>query len=268
MATSEPKKTLYHSELANMGPVVATVTEGVKESSKKRGSYYVTLLLEGRTRYYTVENEQCGQAFDGWDGQTVVISATGSRENAAIDIEAADEGAQAAPVAPAAAKQPVRPVPSGPAQPGGSNRRVAPAAKAPVQTQAHELQPEEPTGYAPKAPPPVHAAPVTSGLTDEQRVIEAKKFLARNANAIGLAADESLRSVMEFCERHEVQLDKATVATAIAQNMCNTSFTTLYIALTGTWRENLDMASHMPFVSLNGLIAKIKAARAAKGGAQ
>ena len=71
------KKGIYHSELRKAGPVRVTVEHEAQESTKKKGSYYVTLKIDGQTRYYSPENQACMDFFNGTKGQTFTIIADG-----------------------------------------------------------------------------------------------------------------------------------------------------------------------------------------------
>ena len=82
-----PKKGLYHSELCKLQqPVTVKVIKEEHESSKKKGSFYVTLLIDGMERYYNSENEKCGAAFKGQVGKTISICAEGRDEDAIITV--------------------------------------------------------------------------------------------------------------------------------------------------------------------------------------
>lgn len=81
----KPKKTLYHSELVQLGPVEVEVKSDVLES-KYGKSDYVVFEIDGYERQYNVENSACGNALDRLKGQVVIIEATGSRDDAEIIV--------------------------------------------------------------------------------------------------------------------------------------------------------------------------------------
>lgn len=236
MATN---KTLYHTELRNMGPVTATVTSDVLDSKfQKKGEppkRYVVMNVGGVERNYHVENEHCAFALDGLKGRTVLIEATGMRDDARIVVDgqnAPDDevpGAESPAAAPAARQ-------SAPA-----TRQTAPAPA------AHAPAPAASTAAAqPKSADPV---------------ADARRYLNQHANALGLAADAALYAVEQFATRHGVPVDKATIAAQIAEEMTRTSFTTLYIALKDSWKPSGDLASQQPVGSLNDILAKKAAAK-------
>ncbi len=246
-------KTLYHSKLVNQGPVVAHVKQGVTESTRKRGTFYVILNIEGRERYYNVENQACGEAFSEYVGQTVVVTAQGAREDAEILIEPTNE----TPAQPARTASPAPRV--------NPPKSVVATVKAAVTPYA-ELA-ANPIGQRPDGPVQnADVKPPYAKLSDEQKVIEAKRFLMRNCNAMGLAADAAFRCVTDFCARHGITegFGEDMIAQEIAQNMCHTIHTTLFLSLAGTWRENQDMASNMTPKDLNPIISGIKARVALK----
>ena len=82
------KKTVYHSELAAMGPVRVTVLSDVMPSKfSKPGTPrpdWVALKIGNEDKIYTVENESCGEFFQGQKGRTFTLVAEGSREQATL----------------------------------------------------------------------------------------------------------------------------------------------------------------------------------------
>lgn len=116
-----------------MGPVQVTVkTERQKSSYSKPNDPkpdYVVLVIDGHERNYTVENEQCGNFFNGQRGRTFSILAEGSREDATISYvgePAGTAGQQPPPAQPAA----VRPPPPPAAQQAPPARTEPPARNA------------------------------------------------------------------------------------------------------------------------------------------
>lgn len=122
------KKTLFHSELATLGPVRVMVKEERKASKYSKPDApkpdYVTLVIGGKERFYTCENEACAEFFADQRGRTFTLVAEGSREEATLTYvgEASQEQAPATaarpPVSrpPAAKPQGQRPPVAAPAQ--------------------------------------------------------------------------------------------------------------------------------------------------------
>jgi hypothetical protein len=128
------KKTLYHSELKKLSPVRVTVETDVLESQKKKGSYYVTLNVNGEQRYYTPENQACMDFFADKKGQTFTIVAEGGgkgSEDSALITQVGDDPAEVAARAPAP-KPAAAPAPRrGPTPHSTTNAGPRPAAAAP-----------------------------------------------------------------------------------------------------------------------------------------
>lgn len=148
-------KTMYHGELRQLGPVQVTVKTPWTESTKKKGTYYTTLIVNGAERYYNPENQACLEFWAGKQGQTITIVADGSREEATI--VQMQTGAQVSqPAAPAAAPhpQPSAPVAPRPAvQPPAAAHPSAPAPQggAPRPAMAsHQPGPARPQGEDPR----------------------------------------------------------------------------------------------------------------------
>jgi hypothetical protein len=117
------KKTLYHSELAKLGPVEVEITTDLIESRYKKGTFIVGLRLDGEERTLAIENDDCGAALDQRKGQVLTIEASGSRESAEISILDGLPAAAPAPKArPAARTAPV-------ARPAAAAARPAPAGR-------------------------------------------------------------------------------------------------------------------------------------------
>lgn len=89
-------KTLWHSQLVQLGPVKITVEKEVVESTKKRGTFYATINLNGESRYYHVENDACGEFFRGRCGKQITIIAEGRDADATITLVGQAIGATAA----------------------------------------------------------------------------------------------------------------------------------------------------------------------------
>jgi hypothetical protein len=85
-------KTIYHSQLVKQSPVQVTFTSDVLDSKfKKQGtpSKFVCFKIGNDEFSHSVENDACVQALTGLKGQTVTLVATGSREDARIEIHQA-----------------------------------------------------------------------------------------------------------------------------------------------------------------------------------
>ena len=96
-------KTLYHSELVNIGPARAVVASNVTPSKFDGKPPWVALDFQNGmpNRLYNVENDACGKAFDGHVGELVFFQAFGSRDTATIQITDAQPAAGGQPHAPA-----------------------------------------------------------------------------------------------------------------------------------------------------------------------
>lgn len=107
---------MYHSEFVKLGPTRVTVKSDIKESTYRGKANYVILVVDGRDRYYEMENAECENFWTGHMGQTFTVEASGSRESAAFDYIGEDEPEQqqeapratppAARQAPAASQSP------------------------------------------------------------------------------------------------------------------------------------------------------------------
>lgn len=88
----KPKKTLYHSELVQMGAVKVKILSEVKPSKYTDKPPYVEVEIDGAVRQYNCENDACAAEMDEKVGQVVILEASGSREEAEISIAAAAAG--------------------------------------------------------------------------------------------------------------------------------------------------------------------------------
>lgn len=127
---SNTKRTqLYHSELCtlcNGAWLQITVTSDVLRSKfNKPGEdkHYCEMTVGGVPRSYFVENPACGNALRGRKNQTIFILASGSRDDAAIDLDPNAPPASAAP--------PQQPPPAG-NPPPPTQRQPPPPAPAPT----------------------------------------------------------------------------------------------------------------------------------------
>lgn len=82
----KPKVTLYHSELVQMGPIRVKIKSDVTASKFDGKPNYVIMEIDGQKRNYNCENPDCEDALDKMSGRTVMLEATGSREEASIKI--------------------------------------------------------------------------------------------------------------------------------------------------------------------------------------
>ena len=89
-------KNIYQSELMTLGPVRVKVKTDVMASKFKGKPNYVVLEMDGAERNYTCENEACEAALRGLKGRTIMIEATGSREEAAIKVLGAGQAPEGA----------------------------------------------------------------------------------------------------------------------------------------------------------------------------
>ena len=81
-------KTLYHSQLRDMGPVTVTVKTGPTKSKFDKPSapkpMYCTLTINGEDFYYTLDSEQVTQFVTQHKGQTLAVVAEGGKEDSVL----------------------------------------------------------------------------------------------------------------------------------------------------------------------------------------
>jgi hypothetical protein len=111
-------KTLYHSELTGMGPVQVKVTGNITKSKYQGKPDFIGLDFGGTERTYNIENPSCGDVFHNRKGQLITIQATGSRDEAMIELISEDGAAPAPKSRPATNTPPARP--TTPAASGGA----------------------------------------------------------------------------------------------------------------------------------------------------
>lgn len=93
MSGNAVKKTLWHSELVQMNQV-----EVIVKSKAKKSRYgddkpdYVDLVIGGNARQYQAENPSCAAFFENKVGQSILIEARDSRENASIHLMGPNRG--------------------------------------------------------------------------------------------------------------------------------------------------------------------------------
>lgn len=92
------KKTVYHSQLVSAGPIVVKILSDITKSKYPkdgRDQYYVSFSHEGSEHQYICESRDCENSLRNLKGKTVCIEATGSRDDARIDVTAASAGSEA-----------------------------------------------------------------------------------------------------------------------------------------------------------------------------
>ena len=112
-------KSLWHSELVKLGPVKVTVKSGVLESTKKAGSFYVTLNVNGEDRYYNPENQACEEFFNNRVGQTISVVASGREADALLTLVGEELPRQAPKPASTRTQPPQHHDSNPPGRPGG-----------------------------------------------------------------------------------------------------------------------------------------------------
>jgi hypothetical protein len=189
------KKGIYHSELRKAGPVRVTVEAEAQESTKKKGSYYVTLKINGQTRYYNPENQACMDFFDGTKGQTFTIIADGGgkgQEDTATIEYVGEQISEAKPktnAPPNRAPAPSSAAPRGPT-PHNTASPTRPATRPPAQIGIHGAT----VGMAIKEA--VRHACAAGELWNPEAIYERASDLIRLAQAL-----ESGRLAPKFSER-------------------------------------------------------------------
>ena len=203
------KKTLYHSELVQMGHVQVT-QKNLPQKSKYAGKPdYVALVIDGVERLYNCENETCAAFFNvqGNQGRTMVIEAQGTREDAIIDW-IADVAPATQAAAPQARQAPARaaapPPPTPPARTMAPPARTAqPAAPtAPPPAQSAQPAPKQPTA------PPKRQGPSKeqqAAKLSEVRILAAK---LSNICQISRVAAEHARDMFKAQRGTEIPEDQ------------------------------------------------------------
>lgn len=192
----KPKKTLFHSELVQLGAVKVLVKTDVMKSKFAGKLPYVVLECDGMERNLSLENKACEEAMAGLKGKIVVLEAAGSRDDATITIAGATTTPEERAHAAAATNKP-------------------PPAKA--------------------SPPATHQAPpaTTAHKPDSaDQIIAFKKFIARRGNALALCAAETCRTVETFCKLTGLPFgdnERSVIRQALAEKLTETTFTTLFI---------------------------------------
>lgn len=159
---ADKKKTLYHGEFREMGPVKVLVKTEPLESKFKKGTYFVELSIDGETRNLNPENDACLEFFRGRKGQTITVVAEGSREEATIVLVGEAVGAR---------------------------KTAQPARKAP------EDKPQEKQASAPRgqAPAPDQSSDALVALANARRFVGKNRTLV----LIGLKAAMSVAKIYD-----------------------------------------------------------------------
>lgn len=83
------KKTVYHSQLVAEGKMEVLITSDVAKSKfKKDGQdqFYICFKYKGKEQQYTIENDAIQKKLHGLKGHVVSIEATGSRDEADMEV--------------------------------------------------------------------------------------------------------------------------------------------------------------------------------------
>lgn len=96
------KQTVYHSQLVAESPLVVKITSDVLKSKWKdqatgADKFYVNFEHNSHKHSLNLENQNCEQAVAGLSGQLVTITASGSRDDAALDVQPYDGPQQSTP---------------------------------------------------------------------------------------------------------------------------------------------------------------------------
>lgn len=143
-------KTLYHSAFRALGPVRVTVKSDVLQSKFSKPNApkpdYVVLEIAGEEWNYSLENPNCGEAFEGQKGSTFTVVADGGgkgKEDSATVTCVGEAGVEEAPERPAPAAPGPRKSAMSPhntSVPPGHPAHVAVAAHAPTPLQQTKAQ--------------------------------------------------------------------------------------------------------------------------------
>jgi len=221
----KPKTTLYHSELVDLtsnGPVQALIKSDVTPSKYKDKQPFVKMFINGRERTYNCENESCEAALADMRDQPVLIEASGSREEAELNVYPDDSGGEPPPARqqqrPAAGRPQERPA----AKPATSGRPAA----------------ERPAGEAQRAPAPRQAAVQE---TPEQAVARAKKVIGRCASLLILCQNAAAYTFKEYHRLHEADI-KAGLLPALGPDAITSATATFFIQV-----RNSNLSETLPF---------------------
>lgn len=171
MATDKPKaKTLYHSALVKLGPVMVTVKSDVSKSKFAGKPNYCYLVINGEEFGYSFDSPACEQFFTGQKGRSFMIQAEGRDADAKITY-LGEPGSQKLAA-------PATPPPAAP-QPGLPPPNIQPPAATPPRQAAPPATPPPAAGNPPP-PPGAH-------MTNEEALKQTKVFIARRASLLKVA---------------------------------------------------------------------------------
>ncbi len=138
------KTTIYHSQLVSEGEIEARINSEPCKSKfpAKDGSvqYYVEMIVAGTKHQLILENDSVRQVLCGLKDQTVVLKATGSRDDAQIEVHVVNPGQQQ--VAPRQQPAPQQSAPQQSAPQQSAPQQSAPQYQAPQQQQ-QETAPQQ-----------------------------------------------------------------------------------------------------------------------------
>lgn len=226
------KKTLFHSELVQMGRVQVT-QKNLPQKSKFSGKPdYVALVIDGAERLYNCENDACKAFFNirGNEGRVMVIEATGSRDDASIDWinDVAPESSQEPSSRPPARQtQQAAPARAAAAPPA----RTAPPAPAAPPPQAQSAQPE---------PRQQSAPPKRQGPTKEEqqaKLQEVKVLAAKLAN---------ICQISRTAAEHARDMFKAQRDSEITEEQVQSWAASIFIQITRDGHQNGMPAGIIP----------------------
>lgn len=155
-------KTLYHSQLCKLGPVMVTVKSDVSKSKFQGKPDYVYLEINGEKFGYSFDSPACQQFFTGQKGRSFMIEASGRDADAKITY-LGEPGSQklAAPATPPPQNAP-------------------PPVNQPPRQSAPPAAPPPPAAGSPPPPPGAH-------MTNEEALKQTKVFIARRASLLKVA---------------------------------------------------------------------------------
>ena len=192
MATDKPKaKTLYHSQLTKLGPVMVTVKSDVRKSQFAGKPDFCYIVINGEEFGYSFDSPACQKFFTGQKGRSFMIKAEGRDADATITY-LGEPGSQkfAAPAPPPDAQPPQVYDSNPPGRPGGP---PLPPEKTP---------PCQPTPAPAANVPP---APPGSKMDLNTALLESKRFAGRRAGLLKIAAKAMLNFKAEWDALPEVQ---------------------------------------------------------------
>jgi hypothetical protein len=215
------RKFIFHKDLAALGPVRITVDGKWRQIKSEKCKFgVIDITVKEELVSYWCENEACARFWsDDMIKTTFTIIAAGSRDDATI-----------------ARMQ------------HGSDIEQPPAR----QEQPHHQDPPPQFDRSPKQlQAAARPAPVQ---TSTAAVANAMKQLGRAGSLLELAADQTLRTVKSWTERHGLKWDEKTQSdfvTLIGRNMTQTTFTTLFI-------DSKAAVGDMPTNKVGAVVEQIK----------